>query len=597
MICSLFLLQNHNNNQKPDSDLFRKLKETSLTEFQTLIISSRNDTQLAALLYKKLNLEPSFIEGALRRAVTISKVDLLKHALELNKLLPHDSSMKISDEMLLQQIQRAVNLHEIDTLRCLLSFLSNSRALTNKCHLQNLAILSAHLGFADAVEVLCERFPVCLEQTSQGHCLTLTLARYCDQQSFELLREFLSRGVSANMQEPSGDTALHVAVRERNMKAVQLLLEYRASTEIPNILNQTPLGVCDETELLLLLRGAESLSPLSVSLYLAAINNNREIVQQMLNSGIDVDSKWIKGRTALSAVAINGDIELAEMLLQNGAQPFPMGNYWPETPAAHALAHKKFAVAKRLLEKTEEMYMQINDAERKHVYAQLVYLLHNCAQVGAVEVGRLILDSRYGIDADYEVLNTVLPIHVACRYGQLEFIKLLLEYGVNPNSGTQIYDNSPLHYACFYGNINVARHLLTLPGVELNQQNRQLETPLYCVLRGQLSSREKGRIQESAIIFLLMMGAKLYKPGRNNCELALFDLQFAALRWDFVPFHTQKLIMVVRDVAKPCSLCNLARFAVRSAIQVPLNETSIDATGLSYRMQNYVLLKDWFPTF
>ena len=285
------------------------------------------------------------------------------------------------------------------------------------------------------------------------------------------------------------------------------------------------------------------------------------------------------------------------MLLEKGASTFPLGNYWPETPAAHALSHKHYHLAQKILEKTEEMYLKTSDSEKKHVHSQLIQLLHNCAQVGAVEVGRVILESRYGINADYEILNTVLPIHTACKYGQIEFVKLLLEYGVDPNAGTQIYYNTPLHYACFYGNIDVARLLLALPGVEIDQENRQLETPLYCVLRGQLSSREKGKVQEGAIIFLIMRGAKLYKPGRKNCELAHFDLQVAALRWDFIPFHTQKLIMVVRDVAKPCTLSNLARFAVRSAIQVPLNENAVDATGLSYRMQNYVLLKDWFPTF
>ena len=282
----LFLvLQNLKNNQKPD--LFHKLKETSLTEFQALILSSRSDKQLATLLDKKLNLEPSFIEGALRRAVTVSKVDLLQHALEVNKLLPPDSSMRVGDEMILQQIQRAVNLHEIDTLRCLLSFLSNSRPLTNKCHLQNLAILSAHLGFSDAVRVLCDKFPSCLEQTSQGYWLILTLARYSDQNSTDLLQEFVSRGVNVNTQEPSGDTALHVAVRERNIVAAQLLLEFKACTTILNVHGQTPIAICDDSDILPILTGAvESPPPLSVSLYLAAESGDREMVQQILNSGV-----------------------------------------------------------------------------------------------------------------------------------------------------------------------------------------------------------------------------------------------------------------------------------------------------------------------
>ena len=545
----------------------------------------------------KLNLQPSFIEGALRRAVTARQVDLLKHALEINKLLPHDSSMKVDDEMILQQIQRAVNLQELDTLSCLLSFLpTDIWPLNNKCHLQNLAILSVHLGFTDAVRLLCNKFPTCIEQTSQGHSLIITLARYIDQHSIKLLKEFLCQGVNANMQEPSGDTALHVAVRERNGEAVKLLLQHNACTEMPNIIGQSPLMICDESDILPLLIDANGPSSYTVSLYIAAERGDRELVQQILNKGVNVDSKWIKGRTALSAVAINGDIELAEMLLDKGASTLPIGNTWPETPVAHAVTNHHYNLACIFLHKTEEMYSRTNDVEKKHIHTELVYLLHNCARVGAINVARLILDSRYGIDANYEVLNMVLPIHTACRYGQMEIVQLLLQHSVDPNAGTQIYYNTPLHYACFYGNVNIAKWLLMLPGVEIDQENRQLETSLYCVLRGQLSSKEKGHVQESGVIFLLMMGAKLYKPGRKNCELALFDLQFASQRWDFIPFNTQKLIIVVRDIIKPCTLCDLSRFAVRSAIQIPLNENVIDATGLSYRMQNYVLLKDWFPT-
>ena len=561
-----------------------------------MILSSRSDKQLAALLRKKLNLHPNFIEGALRRAVTVSKVDLLRHALEVNKLLPHDSSMRVTDEMILQQIQRAVNLQELDTLSCLLSFLSNPKAVTNTCHLQNLAIHAVHLGFTDAVRLLCKTFPACLEQTSQGYCLTLAVARYSDQQSVYLLREILGLGVNVNTQEPSGDTAIHVAVRERNFQGVQILLEYKVCTEIANVQGQTPLDICDEADILPLLKDAKSAEPITVSLYLATEKGNRECIQQILNSGVPVDSRWIKGRTALSAAAINGDMELTEMLLDKGASPFPEGNVWPEVPAAHALSNHHHNIVCKLLEKTEEMYLKTNDAEKKHTHSQLIRLLHHCAQVGAVNVARMILESRYGINADFETLNTLLPIHTACRYGQIGIVKLLLEYGVDPNAGSQIYFNTPLHYACFYGNIDIARLLLTLSGVMVDQENRQHETPLYCVLRGQLSSHEKGRVQESAVIFLIMMGAKLYKPGRKNCELAHFDLHYAAQRWDFIPFHTQKLIIVVRDIAKPCTLSDLARFAVRSAIQVPLNENVIDATGLSYRMQNFVLLKDWFPT-
>jgi ankyrin repeat protein len=579
----------------PDG-FFSRFQDTTLNQFQSLILSSRNDQQLATLLHNKLNLQPSFIEGALRRAIACHKVDLLKHALEVNRLFPHDSLMKVNDELLLQQIHRTVTKQELELLECLISYLTNPRGPTNKEELQNIAIFATHQGFIEAVQLLCSTFPSCLEQTCQGHSLLLALASYEDDKCLQLLSYMLDQGVNANTQEPNGDTALHVAVRETNNKAVLLLLKHNACVYLPNAYGQSPLKLAHSRSLKRILKAQSSSHPHEVSLYLAAKSGQSSSINQLLDNGVHVDSKWVNGRTALCAAAMTGDIDTIDLLLSRGAATFPAGCSWPELPVAHALKNNHIDIAYLLMERTEQLHSQKTEKERYHIHQQLVYLLHYCCKTNATTVATLILDSKYNLDLDQSFLNGVSPIHVACKYGRLEILKILLIYGFDVNIRSEYYLNTPLHYACFYGHTHIAQHLIKHPDVNIDCENHQHETPLYCVLHGQLSSQEKGLTRESSVIFLLSHGAKLLKPGRKNCELANFDLNYALQRWDFIPFQTQKLIIVLRNEVKPYSLANMARFTVRGSLNVPVNEDVLENMGLPYRMQNYVMLKDWFPT-
>ena len=505
--------------------------------------------------------------------------------------------MKVNDDFLLQQIHRTVTRQEFEMFRCLVSYLVNPRKPTYKVELQNIAIFATHLGFMDAVHLLCSTFPSCIEQTCQGHSLLLALACYDDENSLSLLSYALEQGINANTQEPSGDTALHIAIKENNFKAVQLLLDHNACIHILNARGHSPLSLAENQILVQLLKSKPSPKPYKVSLYLAAKKRKLEVVQQLLNSGVPVDSKWINGRTALCAAAMNGDTKMIDILLSHNSSTFPAGNTWPELPVAHALKNKHEDVAYMLMEKTEEQYGHKTDKEKVHICQQLVHLLHYCCRMNAVSVATLILNSKYtNLDICHTFLKGLSPLHVACKFGQLEMMKLLLLYGMDVNLRSEFYLNSPLHYACFYGHVNLAKHLLSYPEVNIDCENKQHETPLFCVLRGQLSSQEKGPTRESSVIFLVTHGAKLVKPGRKNCELAHFDLNYAMQRWDFIPFQTQKLIIVLRNEAKPFTLSNLARFTIRAALQVPVSEDILDEIGLPYRMQNYVLLKDWFPT-
>ena len=591
-----FFLVSLQQNRTPGapSNAFCSFLETTLLQFQSLIVSSRNDQQLASALEKKLKLNSSFVEGALRRAIVSRKLDLLTHALEVNRLIPQDSSFKVNEDFLLQLIHRTVSLREIELLRSLLSYISSPLTVETRRELQNIAILAAQCDFLEAARLLCLEFPSCVEQTFQGHSLLVAIAMQRTDPSIQFMSYLLEKGVDVNTQEPSGDTALHVAARENNMDAITLLMEYNSCVHLQNSQGLTPLDLAED-QARSLLKTHLSPRPCEISLYIAAKESNLGCVQHLLNSGVSVNSKWVNGHTALCAAAINGDFELTNFLLARRAAIFPPGSTWPELPVVHALVSNHADIAYLLIEKMESEYDRMTKKERRHVHQQLVSLLHYCARINAVAIATLILRSKFDIDLNNSFVSGLSPLHEACRCGHLDIVKLLLLYGVEANLQSNFYLNTPLHYASFYGHTHIAAHLLKYPEVDIDVENKQHEAPLYCVLRGQLTAEEKGQSRESSIIFLLMHGAKLLKPGRKNCELSQFDLLYAQQRWDFIPLQTQKLIIAVRNEWRPHSLMNAARFMIRASLSVPVTDDVLDKIGLPYRMRNYVLLKDWFP--
>ena len=71
------------------------------------------------------------------------------------------------------------------------------------------------------------------------------------------------------------------------------------------------------------------------------------------------------------------------------------------------------------------------------------------------------------------------PLHRACRYGNLEIIKMLVP-GVDVNKGDAQDNLTPLHEACEGGNKDVVEYLIMVAGCKVGE----LQYILYQFTRG-----------------------------------------------------------------------------------------------------------------
>lgn len=580
-------------------------EQITLEEFKHAIsLASGDDQVLIDYLRNRYGISATFISQTLRLVSSTCKLKALGHILRLNALLPVDSLLRADNDQILILLHKTVTSGKMDAFCILLPHIQNPQHYRTKTELQSLSVVAAQVGSVSAVKLLCLNYPFCLEQTKHGRSVFVQVARASSyDETFPLeaiLRDFVEMGVYVNMQEPDGCTALHMAVKKEDLEAVRYLLKEGACPNLPNGQGKSPLDMAEGEPLkaLLVEKAWSAPTPKEVSLYHAAEEGDQVLVQELLQS-VPIDSKWVHGKTALAAAAGVGNYKMVDYLLALGASPVPLGCYWPDLPAMFAMRNGHVDVSHKLMQRTEH-YLEgsAGPVERSHIKMQLVSLLHYCCRVGATGVASMVLNSCLKINPNTEFRHHLAPVHMASKHGHLSTLQVLLAHGADPSLPTEVYRNSPLHYACFYGHAHITKFLLTLDSVPVNTMNIGHETPLYCVLRCQLTPHEKNTfVREGSVCCLLHHSALLVKPGRRVCELQDFDMGVATQRWNFLPVQTQKLLVVLREERhQPPSLAGKCRLVIRGAMQCPINEDSISNLGLPYRLQNYVLLKDWFPS-
>lgn len=549
------------------------------------------------VLHNNLVASPTSVYNAIVRGLQTKKIELIRKALEVNSVLPLKAKFKLSNAAFLSLLQKAITKNQLAATELFLKYLPLEITTNRNTYIQNLAYLAAHLDHFSIAGLLCNSFDCCIEQTGFGSHIMIPAARSTQRAAFDVLSQLLEKGVHHSLQEPDGNTPLHAATSSNNKMAIRLLLQHGACVNILNSDNNTPLDIAKSVgcpEVIELLEQSKNDNANEVSLYSASVNGNAEAVERLLDYGLLVDSKWIGGKTALYGASEAGNKELVELLLAKGASPFPLKNTWPDLPIAVAIEKQEYEIASRLLTHTLQALNTIKKGNRQRYFAvmhELICALNHCSQLGKPDLVKLILDC--GVDPNSLDGHGEAALHLAAANGHLDVVKILVEKGATPAlySAPEEGCNTPLHYSCFYGHVHVSEYLLQCVGVDINCRNMRYETPLYCVLRGYLNLKRKGFVSEASIIFLILRGAKLTRPGRHISELSVFSRRYARERWSFIPHQIQDLIISLRDEGRPIELSAQCRLVIRAAIKVPVTDHLLHELNLPGRLRQYILFQ------
>jgi ankyrin len=275
----------------------------------------------------------------------------------------------------------------------------------------------------------------------------------------------LERGTDVNIRDKSEWTPLHSASNNGKYDIAQVLLSHGANVNAENYLGETPLHLVGQCKY-----GSQ---------------DGVRVAQLLLDGGVDVNARDKCNCTPLHAASYYGQLEIAQVLLDHGA--------------------------------TKEA----KDDEGKTPLHQAVQVNFESHEAGPCMV-ELLLDWGLDVNAQDDKLET--PLHMACCYGRLEIVQVLLRHAslstthsksliflypdskyffsecISPHtllrhcadvSALAKNDWTPLHYACYWGRLEIAQMLLD-HGAKVILKTEPGETALHAVAKGKYEHQEDG---------------------------------------------------------------------------------------------------------
>lgn len=136
----------------------------------------------------------------------------------------------------------------------------------------------------------------------------------------ETVLDFINRGMDVNTVDLTGNTLLHVAARNGNLKLLEGLLKNKANPNARNHVGDSPLMLAAFNGKLegvdALLKGGAKLNHAGwTALHYAVFAEQAEMVKHLLGKGAQVNARAPNEQTALMLAAKNGNPAIARMLL------------------------------------------------------------------------------------------------------------------------------------------------------------------------------------------------------------------------------------------------------------------------------------------
>jgi ankyrin repeat protein len=207
-------------------------------------------------------------------------------------------------------------------------------------------------------------------------------------------------------------------------------------------------------------------------LIMASKKGNKQIVEYLLEKGVNINLTNKNGNAALHMAAHNGHEEVLKALLEKGAN-INLSNTKGNTPL-HLAAYKG---QKGIVE-----ILLANINCEKSVFNQQGYtpLLLAISPDAENEVKKDIIElfKSKGVSIHETTQFGYGPLHIAAVNNQSEIIPYLIDNGIDVNEKTEDeYTDTPLHIACRKGFAVVVRTLLE-KGADPNLKNKSNNTPL-----------------------------------------------------------------------------------------------------------------------
>ena len=220
-------------------------------------------------------------------------------------------------------------------------------------------------------------------------------------------------------------------------------------------------------------------------LQMAALLNNLVFLDLLLSRGTDVNAIGYYYGTALEAAARYGHISIVQRLLDEGVHVNVVGGRW-QTALRAAVVGRHEEVVETLLKHGANMELRLARQPLYMDYSkQASYnALQLGVQGGSLSIVKALL--KHGANAMHDAIETLHPLILASKQGNVAIIKELLDVGAPINivgnnqssyEHVQAEDASPMHAAVAGGYLDVIKMLLS-QGADIETNVEGPGTPL-----------------------------------------------------------------------------------------------------------------------
>ena len=203
-------------------------------------------------------------------------------------------------------------------------------------------------------------------------------------------------------------------------------------------------------------------------LMVAAAKGQEKTVNFLLSKGADPHLKNFMGRNLLHAAAEGGNIFIVRSMLSRDIDINSKGDKCSATPLIIATMENHVEVMKYLLQKGADISLTTGSPKRRSA-------LHIASEHGSIAAIELLLSGGLSVDLRDGEGNTPLVCAAAC--GQIEAVNCLLNHGADPSlKGKDGW--SLLHFAAQSGNVIIIETMLS-KGLDIDSRGETLGlTPL-----------------------------------------------------------------------------------------------------------------------
>ena len=228
----------------------------------------------------------------------------------------------------------------------------------------------------------------------------------------------------------------------------------------------------------------EELEELSVRIFFASSKGNLEQLENLFAKLPNISALTKYGYsldTPLHIASQNGHAEVVEFLIEKGLD-VNIQNKDGVTPLYEACKNGHSNVIKILI----KAGVDATNTLAKYEFLSYNTPLHIASVNNHPETIKILLEA--GIDVDIIDSCGITPLHEACRFNKIQAIEELIKAGANVNLTNDDEGKTPLHFCSKNGDFRRIKKLIEA-GADLNLTDKKGKTPLdYAILSGNIEA-------------------------------------------------------------------------------------------------------------